>query len=65
MTPVEGKANAELIKIFSENFKTPKTNIKIKSSIASRQKNSRNCCTLNTHYSFKIKYFSYTVNILI
>ncbi|WP_289500666.1 hypothetical protein [Gloeocapsopsis sp. IPPAS B-1203] len=51
--------------MFSENFKTPKTNIKIKSSIASRQKNSRNCCTLNTHYSFKIKYFSYTVNILI
>lgn len=36
--PVEGKANAELIKILSEKFKIPKTNIKIKSGIASRQK---------------------------
>jgi len=36
--PVEGKANAELIKIFSDRFKTPKINIKIKSYIASWQK---------------------------
>ncbi|WP_322742357.1 DUF167 domain-containing protein [Gloeocapsopsis crepidinum] len=35
--PFEGKANAELIKLLSEKFKTPKTNIKIKSGIASRQ----------------------------
>ncbi len=36
--PVDGKANEELIKLLSENFDVPKSHIRIKSGLSSRQK---------------------------
>jgi uncharacterized protein (TIGR00251 family) len=36
--PVDGKANAELIKLLAEKFDVPKSSIHIKSGISSRQK---------------------------
>jgi hypothetical protein len=36
--PVNGKANEELIKALSEKFDVPKSRIKIKSGLSSRQK---------------------------
>ncbi|ARV59134.1 hypothetical protein BZZ01_11225 [Nostocales cyanobacterium HT-58-2] len=36
--PVDGKANEELIKILSEKFRVPKSHIRIKSGLSSRQK---------------------------
>lgn len=36
--PVDGKANEELIKLLAEKFHVPKSAIKIKSGVASRQK---------------------------
>lgn len=36
--PVDGKANDELIKLLAEKFAVPKSNIKIKSGLSSRQK---------------------------
>ncbi len=36
--PVDGKANEELIKILADKFDIPKSNIKIKSGLSSRQK---------------------------
>lgn len=36
--PVNGKANAELIKFLADKFDVPKSNIKIKSGLSSKQK---------------------------
>lgn len=36
--PVDGKANEELIKLLSEKFDVPKSHIKIKLGLSSRQK---------------------------
>ncbi|MBD2604692.1 DUF167 domain-containing protein [Scytonema hofmannii FACHB-248] len=36
--PVDGKANEELIKLLSERFDVPKSYIRIKSGLSSRQK---------------------------
>lgn len=36
--PVDGKANEELIKVLSKKFDVPKSYIRIKSGISSRQK---------------------------
>jgi uncharacterized protein len=36
--PVDGKANEELIKLLAEKFNVPKSNIKIKLGVSSRQK---------------------------
>lgn len=36
--PVDGKANEELIKLLANKFDVPKSNIRIKSGLASRQK---------------------------
>ncbi|MBD2388742.1 DUF167 domain-containing protein [Cylindrospermum sp. FACHB-282] len=36
--PVDGKANEELIKLLAENFSVPKSYIRIKSGLSSRQK---------------------------
>ena len=36
--PVDGKANDELIKLLAEQFAVPKSKIKIKSGLSSRQK---------------------------
>jgi uncharacterized protein (TIGR00251 family) len=36
--PVEGRANQELIKLLAEKFDVPKSRIKIKSGLSSRQK---------------------------
>ncbi len=36
--PVDGKANEELIKLLAENFDVPKSYIRIKSGLSSRQK---------------------------
>jgi uncharacterized protein len=36
--PVDGKANEELIKLLAEQFDVPKSCIRIKSGLASRQK---------------------------
>ncbi len=36
--PVDGKANEELIKILAEKFSVPKSYIRIKSGLTSRQK---------------------------
>ncbi|MDY6901314.1 MAG: DUF167 domain-containing protein [Cyanobacteriota bacterium] len=36
--PVDGKANEELIKVLSKKFNVPKSYIRIKSGISSRQK---------------------------
>jgi uncharacterized protein len=36
--PVDGKANEELIKLLSEKFDLPKSYIRIKSGLSSRQK---------------------------
>ncbi|MEL6461005.1 MAG: DUF167 domain-containing protein [Cyanobacteria bacterium J06621_15] len=36
--PVDGKANEELIKILSKKYSVPKSYIRIKSGISSRQK---------------------------
>ncbi|MBW4630621.1 MAG: DUF167 domain-containing protein [Iphinoe sp. HA4291-MV1] len=36
--PVDGKANEELIKLLAEKFDVPKSYIKIKSGLSSRQK---------------------------
>ncbi|MCM0588988.1 MAG: DUF167 domain-containing protein [Gloeotrichia echinulata IR180] len=36
--PVDGKANEELIKLLAENFDVPKSDIRIKSGLSSRQK---------------------------
>ncbi len=36
--PVDGKANAELIKLLAERFNVPKSYIRIKSGLSSRQK---------------------------
>jgi uncharacterized protein (TIGR00251 family) len=36
--PVDGKANAELIRLLAEKFAVPKSYIKIKSGLSSRQK---------------------------
>ncbi len=36
--PVEGKANEELIKLLAEKFNLPKSSIRIKSGLSSRQK---------------------------
>lgn len=37
-SPVDGKANEELIKVLSEKFSVPKSYIRIKSGATSRQK---------------------------
>jgi uncharacterized protein (TIGR00251 family) len=37
-SPVDGKANEELIKLLSEKFSVPKSYIRIKSGTSSRQK---------------------------
>jgi hypothetical protein len=37
-SPVDGKANEELIKLLSEKFDVPKSYIRIKSGLSSRQK---------------------------
>lgn len=36
--PVDGKANEELIKLLSKKFHVPKSSIRIKSGLSSRQK---------------------------
>jgi uncharacterized protein (TIGR00251 family) len=36
--PVDGKANEELIKLLAEKFDVPKSDIRIKSGLSSRQK---------------------------
>ncbi|WP_427158122.1 DUF167 domain-containing protein [Aliinostoc sp. HNIBRCY26] len=36
--PVDGKANEELIKLLAEQFDVPKSHIRIKSGLSSRQK---------------------------
>ncbi|WP_071839332.1 DUF167 domain-containing protein [Nodularia spumigena] len=36
--PVDGKANEELIKLLAEKFHVPKSHIRIKSGVSSRQK---------------------------
>ncbi len=36
--PVDGKANEELIKLLAEKFNVPKSHIKIKLGLSSRQK---------------------------
>jgi uncharacterized protein len=36
--PVDGKANEELIKLIAEKFNVPKSFIRIKSGVSSRQK---------------------------
>jgi uncharacterized protein (TIGR00251 family) len=36
--PVDGKANQELIKLLAEKFNVPKSSIRIKSGLSSRQK---------------------------
>jgi uncharacterized protein len=36
--PVDGKANEELIKLLAEKFDIPKSDIRIKSGLSSRQK---------------------------
>ncbi len=36
--PVDGKANEELIKLLSKKFDLPKSSIRIKSGLSSRQK---------------------------
>jgi uncharacterized protein (TIGR00251 family) len=36
--PVDGKANEELIKLLAEKFNVPKSYIRIKSGLSSRQK---------------------------
>jgi uncharacterized protein len=36
--PVDGKANEELIKLLAEKFNVPKSHIRIKSGLSSRQK---------------------------
>lgn len=36
--PVDGKANEELIKLLAKKFDIPKSNIRIKSGLSSRQK---------------------------
>jgi uncharacterized protein len=36
--PVDGKANEELIKLLAEKFNVPKSHIKIKLGVTSRQK---------------------------
>lgn len=36
--PVDGKANEELIKVLAEKFDVPKSYIRIKSGLSSRQK---------------------------
>lgn len=36
--PVDGKANAELIKLLAEQFDVPKSHITIKSGLSARQK---------------------------
>ncbi|AUT00866.1 hypothetical protein CLI64_10920 [Nostoc sp. CENA543] len=36
--PVDGKANEELIKLLAEKFDVPKSHIRIKSGLTSRQK---------------------------
>jgi uncharacterized protein (TIGR00251 family) len=36
--PVDGKANAELIKLLAVEFKVPKSSIQIKSGVSSKQK---------------------------
>jgi uncharacterized protein (TIGR00251 family) len=36
--PVEGKANEELIKVLADQFDVPKSYIRIKSGLSSRQK---------------------------
>jgi len=36
--PVDGKANEELIKLLADKFDIPKSHIKIKSGLSSRQK---------------------------
>ncbi|MBD2294221.1 DUF167 domain-containing protein [Anabaena sphaerica FACHB-251] len=36
--PVDGKANEELIKLLAEKFNVPKSSIRIKSGLSSRQK---------------------------
>jgi uncharacterized protein (TIGR00251 family) len=36
--PVDGKANEELIKLLAEKFNVPKSDIRIKSGMSSRQK---------------------------
>ncbi|MBD2529108.1 DUF167 domain-containing protein [Nostoc flagelliforme FACHB-838] len=36
--PVDGKANEELIKLLAEKFDVPKSHIRIKSGLSSRQK---------------------------
>ncbi len=37
-SPVDGKANNELIKLLAKQFDVPKSNIRIKSGLSSRQK---------------------------
>jgi uncharacterized protein len=36
--PVDGKANTELIKLLAERFDVPKSSIRIKSGLSSKQK---------------------------
>lgn len=36
--PVDGKANAELIKLIAEKFDVPKSHVRIKSGLSSKQK---------------------------
>ena len=36
--PVDGKANEELIKLLADKFNVPKSHIRIKSGLSSRQK---------------------------
>ncbi|HIK05639.1 MAG TPA: DUF167 domain-containing protein [Trichormus sp. M33_DOE_039] len=36
--PVDGKANEELIKLLADEFEVPKSHIRIKSGLSSRQK---------------------------
>ena len=36
--PVDGKANEELVKLLAERFDVPKSSIRIKSGLSSRQK---------------------------
>ncbi len=36
--PVDGKANDELIKLLAKKFNVPKSNIRIRSGLSSRQK---------------------------
>ncbi|NET01295.1 MAG: DUF167 domain-containing protein [Sphaerospermopsis sp. SIO1G2] len=37
-SPVDGKANAELLKLLANKFNVPKSSVKIKSGLSSRQK---------------------------